>query len=178
MTAMTPTKPWFSVALSCAFALCAWGCGSSNEGRIKTPEDRLAEQEKLAYEDEQRQRSKPKEAAPEAEAERAGAFDKAQTDMELTRATRSAETCSEVVTGTDVPHGETSVTLTFANDGSVGEAQIPAPFAGTRIGECVLNAYKAVIVPPYSGELQVVTWNVSLKAPKPAAPEKSSKKKK
>jgi hypothetical protein len=42
----------------------------------------------------------------------------------------------------------------------------------------VLNAYRGVIVPPYSGELQVVTWTVSLKAPKPAAPEKPSKKKK
>jgi hypothetical protein len=176
---MTLKPSWFSVSLSCAFALYAWGCGSSNDGRIKTPEDRLAEQEKLAYEEEQRQRSKPKQAPPEAEAERAGAFDKAQTDMELTRATRSAETCSEVVTGSDVPHGETSVTLTFANDGSVGEAQIPAPFAGTRIGECVLNAYKAVIVPPYSGQLEIVTWTVSLKPPKPAPPpEKSSKKKK
>jgi hypothetical protein len=57
----------------------------------------------------------------------------------------------------------------------VAEAQIPAPFAGTRIGECVLNAYKGVILPPYSGELEVVTWNVSLKAPKPA--EKGKKKK-
>lgn len=173
---MTPIKS-IPVVLSCAFALYAWGCGSSNDGRIKTPEERLAEQEQLAYQEELRERSKPKQAAPEAEAERAGAFDKAQADLELTRATRSAETCSEVVTGSDVPHGETSVTLTFANDGSVAEAQIPPPFTGTRIGECVLNAYKGVILPPYSGELEVVTWTVSLKAPKAAPAEKGKKKK-
>jgi hypothetical protein len=174
---MTLIKPCFPVVLSCAFALYAWGCGSSNEGKIKTPEERLAEQEQLAYEEELKNRSKPKQAVPEAEEERAGAFDKAQSDLELTRATRSAETCSEVVTGSDVPHGETSVTLTFANDGSVAEAQIPAPFAGTRIGECVLNAYRGVILPPYTGELQVVTWELSLKAPKPAPAEKGKKKK-
>lgn len=173
---MTLIKPCFPVVLSCAFAL-AWGCGSSNEGKIKTPEERLAEQEQLAYEEELKNRSKPKQAVPEPEEERAGAFDKGQSDLELTRATRSAETCSEVVTGSDVPHGETSVTLTFANDGSVAEARIPAPFAGTRIGECVLNAYKGVILPPYSGELEVVTWTLSLKAPKPAPAEKGKKKK-
>jgi hypothetical protein len=34
-----------------------------------------------------------------------------------------------------------------------------------------------VILPPYSGELEVVTWNLALKAPKPAPAEKGKKKK-
>lgn len=164
---------WTGVGLGVALALGVWGCGG-DKPTIKTAEDRLAEQEKLAYEEEQRQRAKPKEPVPEAEEERPGAFDEAQADLELKRATRSAETCAEVVEGS--PSGETSVTITFANDGTVGEARVPAPFAGTRAGDCILNAYKAVIVPPYTGELKIMTWALTIKPGKPA-PKESKKKK-
>jgi hypothetical protein len=161
------------VGLGVALVLGVLGCGG-DKPTIKTAEDRLAEQERLAYEDEQRERAKPKEAVPAAEEEQAGAFDEQQADLELKRATRSAETCAEVVEGS--PTGETSVTITFANDGTVGEARVPAPFAGTRGGDCILNAYKGVIVPPYTGELKIMTWALTIKAPPKAA--KGDKKKK
>lgn len=164
-------KFWFG-----AIVLSAVACGPSYDERsIKTADDRLREQEALAYQEEQRARSKP-EAGGEVveEAEKPGVFDEKQADLELRRATRSAETCPEVVTGDKIPHGKTTVTLTFALDGSVAEATIPPPYEGTRIGDCALNAYQAIIVPPYSGERKVITWDVNLEKKK--SEEKTSKK--
>src|SRR5688572_15775429 len=95
------------------------GCGPSyDESTIKTAEDRLKEQEALAYEEELRDRNKPAPEGVVEDAERPGVFDDKQADLEFKRATRSAETCPEVVTGDNVPHGKTSVTVTFALDGS------------------------------------------------------------
>jgi hypothetical protein len=164
----------FSCALSVAVVV-AVGCGPSYDERsIKTADDRLKEQEALAYQDEQRE--KPVATGVVEDTEKPGEFDDKQADLELRRATRSAETCPDVVTGDKVPHGKTSVTLTFALDGSVGEATIPPPYEGTRLGDCVLNAYTAVIVPPFSGERKVITWDVNLEKAKPTE-EKTSKKK-
>jgi hypothetical protein len=81
------------------------------------------------------------------------------------------------VTGDNVPHGKTAVTVTFALDGSVAAATIPPPFEDTRLGNCVLNAYQALIVPPYSGERKVITWDVNLAKAKPAKAETPKKKK-
>jgi hypothetical protein len=158
----------YSCALAVALAL---GCGPSyDEHSIKTADDRLKEQEALAYQDEQR--VKPTATGSVEETERPGEFDDKQADLELRRATRSAETCPDVVTGDKVPHGKTGVTLTFALDGSVAEATIPPPYEGTRLGDCVLNAYTAVIVPPYSGERKVITWDVNLEKAKEEKPAK------
>ena len=149
------------------------GCGPSYEDRtIKTADQRMKEQEELAYEEEQRARSKPSATGAVEETDKPGEFDDKQADLELRRATRSAETCPEVVTGDAVPHGDTSVTITFALDGSVAEATLPPPFEGTRLGDCVLNAYRTVIVPPYSGQRKVLTWDVSLAAQKVEKPAK------
>jgi len=154
------------------------GCGPSYDDRsIKTADERMKEQEELAYQEELRSRNKPAATGAALETEKLGEFDDKQADLELRRATRSAETCPEVVTGDKVPHGKTSVTLTFALDGSVAEATIPPPYEGTRLGDCVLNAYQAVIVPPYSGQRKVLTWDVNLEAPKEEKPAKASKKK-
>ena len=167
----------FRWMLGASLALATAGCGPSYDERtIKTADERLKEQEALAYEAELRERNEPAATGEIVEADRPGAFDDKQADLELKRATRSAETCPEVVTGDKVPHGKTSVTITFALDGAVAEATIPPPFEGTRLGDCVLNAYQAVIVPPYSGERKVITWDVNLEKPK-AKDEKPSKKK-
>ncbi|HKO91337.1 MAG TPA: hypothetical protein VJU61_09305 [Polyangiaceae bacterium] len=168
----------FLVGVPALFGALYLGCGPSyDDHTIKTADDRLKEQEQLAYEEEQRARSKPAstEAAPEAE--KPGEFDEKQAELEFQRATRSAETCPEVVSGDNVPHGKTAVTVTFALDGSVASATIPPPFEDTRLGNCVLNAYQALIVPPYSGERKVITWDVNLAPAKPAKAETSKKKK-
>ncbi|MND04069.1 hypothetical protein D3C83_241790 [compost metagenome] len=44
-------------------------------------------------------------------------------------------------------------------------AEVTSPFDGTPVGDCVLNAYKAVIVPPFTGGDQIVDWEVELKDP-------------
>ena len=166
------------LALSAAFGASSLGCGPSyDDHTIKTADDRLKEQEQLAYEEEQRARSKPAstEAAPEAE--KPGEFDEKQAELEFQRATRSAETCPDVVTGENVPHGKTAVTVTFALDGSVAAATIPPPYDGTNLGNCVINAYQALIVPPYSGERKVITWDLNLAKAKAEKTETPKKKK-
>ena len=173
------SKPLLSVG-ALMLAASSLACGPSyDEHTIKTPTDRVREQEELAYQEEQKARSKPatEGAAPE-EKEKPGVFDEKQAELELQRATRSAETCPEVVMGEGVPHGKTSVTITFALDGSVASATIPPPFQETRLGNCVLNAYQAIIVPPYSGERKVITWDVNLVAKAPAKSDKPPAKKK
>jgi hypothetical protein len=155
-------------------------CGPSyDESTIKTADDRLKEQEQLAYEEELKARNKPASTGGEVEeADKPGVFDDKQADLEFKRATRSAETCPDVVTGDKVPHGKTAVTVTFALDGAVAEATIPPPYEGTRLGDCVLNAYRALIVPPYSGQRKVMTWDVNLEPATPKAEDKPAKKKK
>jgi hypothetical protein len=182
------SRPGISFALSSAagslaapllLSLAALiGCGPSYDDRtIKTADDRIREQEELAYQEELRQRNKPATGGVTVEEkEKVGAFDDRQAELEFQRATRSAETCPEVVTDGG-PGGKTSVTVTFALDGSVASASIPPPFEGTRLGNCVLNAYQALIVPPYSGERKVITWDVNLER-KAAEGDKAAKKKK
>jgi hypothetical protein len=162
-------------AFACVVVFVA--CGPSYEDHtIKTANDRLKEQEELAYQDELRARNKPAAAGGTVEeAEKPGVFDEKQAELEFQRATRSAETCPDVVSGEGAPHGKTAVTVTFALDGSVAAASIPPPFEGTRLGNCVLNAYQALIVPPYSGEHKVITWDVNLEAKKPAKGDKPEK---
>ena len=158
------SKSGSSLALSLLPLAAALACGPSYDERtIKTADDRIREQEELAYQEELRQRNKPATGgAAVEEKEKVGAFDERQAELEFQRATRSAETCPDVVTDEGGPRGKTSVTVTFALDGSVAAATIPPPFEGTRLGNCVLNAYQALIVPPYSGERKVITWDVNL----------------
>jgi hypothetical protein len=144
------------------------GCGPSYDDRqIKTADERLQEQERLAYEEELRKKNKPASSGGTVEdPDKPGEFDEKQAELEFKRATRSAETCPDVVTDEKAPHGKTSVTVTFALDGSVASATIPPPYEGTRLGNCVLNAYQALIVPPYAGERKVITWDVNLEKSK------------
>src|SRR5690606_41739060 len=73
----------------------AWvmGCGPSyDEHTIKTPAERVREQEELAYRAEQRARTEPEVEESFEEAEKPGSFDDKQADMELKSHTISAET--------------------------------------------------------------------------------------
>ena len=138
-------------------------------------DQRLKEQEELAYEEELRKRNNPSAAGGDVEdSDKPGEFDEKQAELEFKRATRSAETCPDVVTDEKSPHGKTAVTVTFALDGSVASASIPPPYEDTRLGNCVLNAYQALIVPPYAGERKVITWDVNLEKSK--GEEKPKKK--
>ena len=138
-------------------------CGGPDR-TIMTPQERIAEQERLAWEDEQRAKEReaqePDTFTPEEEKK---AFDEEQMERELVRATRSAETCTGVVK-TD-HYGETEVTLTFEESGVVKDAQLEQPYADTPLGQCILRAYEAIIVPPYDGGDQIRSWKLEVKKP-------------
>lgn len=154
------------LGLSSALFSCA---PSYDESQIKTPADRLREAEEEAYREELERRKRPQTDTPLLEDPDApGAFDDKGAELELKRATRSAEDCPAVVGEANMPIGKTAVTLTFAKDGSVAEATIPPPYHETRLGNCVLNAYTGLFVAPYTGEPHVITWDVDLTRVKPA----------
>jgi hypothetical protein len=151
-----------------ALLLSACG-GASSEGQgVMSPEERLAEQERLAYEAEQnkKRRGDSPDVALADDEDKTGEFDKKQSKMELQRATRSAKSCSGVV-DEEKHRGEAKVTITFSSDGSVRDASITPPFDGTKLGECILNAYKAVIVPPFDGSDKIVDWDLTVEDPEP-----------
>ena len=150
-------------------AVCLVGCGPKYKGQdIKSSDDWLAEQEQLAYEEEKKKRESGDDmayAGEETDEEKRAKFDRKQAKAELKRATRSAESCPGVVKeqeGDDPPRGSATVTIHFATDGSVEDASISSPFDGTPLGNCVLNAYTKVKVPPFAGGTQIVDWELEL----------------
>ena len=119
-------------------------------------------------------------SSEETDSEKKKKFDKKQTKMELQRATMSAESCPGVVyeqEGKEHPRGDFKASITFQEDGTVKQVSIPSPFDGKPVGDCVIQAYKHVIVPPYTGGEQIVDWDVSLKDKKPEKAEKEKGKK-
>ena len=168
------------LCIATVFVLSA--CGPSYGGQdVKTPDQLVDEQDQMEQADEKSAKARGVTDNPgpaeETDAEKKREFDRKQVDLELKRATRSAESCPGVVAEMekkDHPRGETKVSISFQEDGTVRQVSIPSPFDGTPIGDCVVRAYKAVIVPPYSGGEQIVDWDVSLKD----APKADSGKKK
>jgi hypothetical protein len=144
------------------------GCGGPSEevDHAKSPDEIIAEQERLGAEQERKSKEHAQYSgnlnAEETDMEKKQQFDKKQTKLELQRATRSAETCVGVMTDKDTPRGTGKVTLVFDNEGHVKSGTIAAPFEGTPIGKCVMNAYNAVIVPPYVGPEATIDWEVDL----------------
>ncbi len=145
--------------------VCA--CGPSLEtDRVMTPDERLQEQERLAYEQELESRKQGDDPDIELadEDEEIKSFDLKQAEMELRRATLSAVTCPDVVE--KAPKGAGEVTVKFRSDGAVSESTLNSPFAGSPIEACVLNAYNAVLVPPFKEAEYTMTWKVDLSGKK------------
>ncbi len=169
--------------LCIAFATLLSACGPSYGGQdVKTPDQLVDEQDQIEQADEKNKKARGVDdtnVSEETDAEKKREFDRKQVDLELKRATRSAESCPGVVAEEEKkehPRGETRVSITFQEDGTVRQVAIPSPFDGTPIGECVVRAYKAVIVPPYTGGDQIIDWDVSLKDEPKAAGAKGKKK--
>src|ERR1700742_3595934 len=97
------------------WALACGGPGGSQD--VKTPDEIVAEQEKLGAE-QQEEANKHPYTGPvgETELEQKAKWDQKQAELELKRAARSAETCPSSVTEA-APKGTGKVTLTFGNDG-------------------------------------------------------------
>ena len=49
------------------------------------------------------------------------------------------------------PTGDGHVIVTFVASGSVSAAAVDAPYAGTKVGACVVNAYKKAKIPAFNG---------------------------
>lgn len=156
----------FSSLLGTALALVvSVGCGPSMEAdRVMTPEERLQEQERLAYEQELESRKSgggDDNFQPQEEEEKP--FDEKHAQLELRRATLNAVSCPETaVEPKKVPKGEADVNVLFSHDGSVKEVSVSPPFEGSIIEECLINAYKGVKVPPFKEEEKSIPWKADL----------------
>jgi hypothetical protein len=172
--------------LCTAIALFISACGPSYGGQdVKTPDQLIDDQDQMEQADQKNKKARGVDETysnEETDAEKKREFDRKQVELELKRATRSAESCPGVVAEMekkDHPRGETKASITFQEDGTVKSVSIPSPFDGTPIGDCVIRAYKSVIVPPYTGGEQIVDWDVVLKdAPKADAKGGAKGKKK
>lgn len=158
--------------------LCLACGGPTSEGQgVKTPDELLAEQEKLAEEQEkEREKAGPNVASEESDMEKKAKFDKRQADLEMKRATRSAETCPGSVPE-DSPAGTAKVTVTFGNDGHAKSATITAPYDENAVGKCAVNAFKSVIVPPFEGAEETLEWEVNFPEKEKKEEKKDPKKK-
>lgn len=164
-----------------AIAVVLSGCGPSYGGQdVKTSDEWLEEQERIAEEDEKKRKERGEDytSTEETDSERQKKFDKKQAKLELQRATLSAESCPGVVheqeTKENKQRGTANVTITFQEDGGVKDVNVSSPFADTPVGICVANAYKKVLVPPFVGGDQIVDWELTLedKKEEPAAKKK------
>jgi len=155
----------FSSLLGPSLALVGFvGCGPSMEAdRVMTPEERLQEQERIAYEQEQESRKSGGNDNFVYEEEQEKPFDERHAQLELRRATLNAITCPETaVEPKKVPKGEADINVSFTKDGSVKEVAVSPPFEGSPIEECIINAYKGIKVPPFREEEKSVPWKADL----------------
>jgi hypothetical protein len=77
----------------------------------------------------------------------AATFDPAAAASALTKAAESALSCKRP----GGPTGSVTVKLTFASNGIPSTVVIPAPFAGTPVGECVEKSFRAAKIPAFDG---------------------------
>ena len=139
------------------------GCGVGEPDQVKSPDQFIAEQDQAGAQQiaEQKKHSGSREEPTETEDEKRREWDEKQANLELRRASRSAETCPESVTE-KAPKGKATVTLLFAVDGKVKDSKIDDVYAEKQVGACVLRAMGSVIVPAYKGDEHSVTWEVDL----------------
>lgn len=60
------------------------------------------------------------------------------------------------------PTGQSNASVTFDASGRVSNVTIGSPFAGTSTGTCIITAFRAAKVPPFSGLPGTVSQPVSL----------------
>ena len=152
-----------------AFGICAallGACGPSLEAdHVKTPAEILAEQEQLAVEQEKKGKQYDRYTDESTDEEKKRQWDADYAELELRRASRSAETCFEAVAQEDkakTQKGKAQVKLVFQNDGNVKEATVGAPYTDTVVCKCVLNAMGKAIVKTYEGSEKTIEWEVDL----------------
>lgn len=164
-------------------ALALVGCGPSYSGEgVKTPEQQLAEQERLGDEQLKKQRDSRDYAdtTGPTEDEKLHEWDAKQAELELKRAVRSAETCPESVVEQEKDakgkakakpkQGKAHVSLLFANDGHVKSTTASPPYDENAVGKCVQRAMNAIVVPAYKGGEHTEEWEIDLSGGKKSGP--------
>jgi hypothetical protein len=87
-----------------------------------------------------------------------GGFDDEAAAEGLQAAVASAATCKSASS----PEGVARVTVTFAPSGQVVSATVGAPFTGTLEAECISGKFRALHVPPFSGDPVVLRKSVRM----------------
>src|SRR5215471_4684045 len=111
--------------LCIALATLISACGPSYGGQdVKTPDQLVDEQDQIEQQDEKNKKARGVDdtalASQETDEEKKKEFDRKQVDLELKRATRSAESCPGVVAEEEKkehPRGDTKVSIHFQEDG-------------------------------------------------------------
>lgn len=86
------------------------------------------------------------------------AFDAEEARSALSGVLKSVAACKEP----GGPQGQSNAAITFAPNGQVTGVTIGAPFSGTTTGTCIIGAFKAAKVAPFSGLPGTVSQPVSL----------------
>jgi len=86
------------------------------------------------------------------------AFDAEEARSSLASVLKAVAACKEP----GGPQGQANAAITFAPSGQVTGVTIGAPFSGTTTGTCIIGAFKAAKVAPFSGLPGTVSQPVSL----------------
>ena len=155
-------------------------CGPSMEAdHVKTPDELIAEQEAAGAEQMKNQKDNSDydtSSVGQTDEDKRRGWDTKQADIELHRASHSAESCPESIEekvkgkGKPAALAKATLALTFASDGHVKTATIAPYEEDSPLGKCVLRAMKAIIVPAYEGSEQTVNWEIDLSGGKKSGP--------
>jgi hypothetical protein len=164
-------------------ALVFVACASNQPDAVKTPDQLLADQEKLGDEQLKNERNANDYAdtSGSTEEEKKREWDDKQADLEMHRAAHSAETCPDSVVEGDksidpktgkppkgskpapkVKDTKATVTILFANDGHVKSLTVSPPYDENPVGKCVQRAINAVIIPAFHGSEHTLEWEIDL----------------
>jgi len=119
----------------------------------------------------------PQANSPEEVDSKKNKFDQEEAKVVLARAEKGAHTCVDVVEK-DQPHGDATVTVTFAGSGKSTKASIAPPFDGTPIGQCATRAFINIIVSPFEGPDVDMPYQVNLKPDAKSGKKDTAKPKK
>jgi hypothetical protein len=97
-------------------------------------------------------------------------YDKEAVETQLKRQSNQVKTnCGHMKDASGKasgPFGQTKVSLTLGRNGRIKEATVPAPYNGTNVGSCIVNAFGNVHFPPYvASSDSIVEWEVEVVEP-------------
>jgi hypothetical protein len=98
-------------------------------------------------------------------------YDKEAVEAQLKRAAKQVRancgSASDEDGAKTGPWGATTATIVLGRNGHVHEVTVPAPYSGKPVGDCVVNSFRKIQYPPFSGPSDAsVTWDVQIVEPK------------